>query len=140
MSFTITCQFVRDGDFGLWPRTIVDETFRPYLSPPKSELAYPEVTYPEGSGYLSVRDDPEICGFSINRPPGDCDGFWECMFRILREVPSFLTWGEQEYLIANEATIPHLPTAMIWDIGMPIVITEAKQIPLVITGKWPPPG
>lgn len=111
MSLDIGVHVFRDGQDGFIPRSFVEQAFHGLTKNPEDELWY--LTTPDGEetwGTLLIDVEPNVSGFSINRPPF-FDEFLAALLKVLRQTPSVLWWPSNDIYLcaANPDIVRHAP-------------------------------
>lgn len=123
MSFDVWVGCFQNGELATFPRSIVERAFAAIADrsdPTSWKLA-------DCRGRLSIDDQAEINGFSVNRPPAH-DEFWDAIIEVLQQTPSVLYWPGNGCVIADSATAKHLPSKLIAAVGMPTVTNVPSEI------------
>ncbi len=130
MSFDIFLGCFKGGEEANFPRSIVEEAFGAFVE--RREDRCWVLLYPDGgAGDLYVDENPNISGFSVNRPPAS-PGFWEGILSVLQRTSSVLFWAGSGCVVAFESIIADLPKDLIETVGAPTVVARPEQIVEVI--------
>lgn len=123
MSFDVWVGCFQNGELATFPRSIVERAFAAIAD--RSDPTYWKLA--DCGGRLAIRDQAEVRGFSVNRPPV-YDEFWDAIIEVLQKTPSVLYWPGNGCVIADPATAKHLPSELVAAVGMPTVTNVPSEI------------
>ncbi|MGO9674939.1 MAG: hypothetical protein ACLPSF_12360 [Methylocella sp.] len=95
---------------------------------------YWEVRYPDGKAYsatISIDKEPQIRGFSINRPPRFPE-FWNAVFDVMRQTRVIMVWPgvgpHPRCCVARADLAPDVTFEIIGELGPPAIVTCGDDI------------
>lgn len=125
MSFDVFVQLVDQYDDQVFPRTVLEETFRPYIHKVDEKLY--RLIYPDGSSSdLYLDQGSKIDGFSVAAAGGGV--LYDGIYKIMSNVPHlYMYWGGGS-VVTDPATIPLMPQGLIQEFGPPTVVHSGHEI------------
>jgi hypothetical protein len=105
------------------------------LAPVVMEMSgnYWQVRYPDGKAYsatISIDEEPQIRGFSINRPPRFQE-FWNAVFEVMRQTRVMMVWpgvGPHPQCCVASADLAPGVSDIMGDLGPPTIVTCGDDI------------
>jgi hypothetical protein len=134
MSFELFVQCFDHGEFGSFPREIVERLFGPFVIRRDSEWI--DIEYDaQNSATIYMSADAGLDGFMVHRPCGD-RRLYEALLAILRSGNLVMYWpGDGPALIGQPETARHLPQDLIDTLGEPVVVGSPDEIKTAIAGS-----
>ena len=125
MSFDAFVQLVDKYNDQVFPKTVIEEAFRPYMQKVDGRLY--RVTYPDGSSSdLYLDEGPKVDGFSVMAAGGHA--VYDGIYKIMSNVPHlYMYWGGGS-VVTDPATIPLMPKGLIDEFGPPTVAHSGQDI------------
>jgi len=140
MSFDIFLSVLPGSEEDRFARSLVERAFTGLT--PKLIGDYWNLRTPGGEdcfANVSIDDEPEIDGFSVNRPPSfeAFPEFWNAMFEILHQTRTILFWPDDgpypTYCIANPVLVTDPPPILIEIMGEPAIVSSGAEIDAAIS-------